>query len=114
MDLPLSFLHGMKLLALPYKDVVLSGDYLPLFLVAVGALLLLAYYIADMVPVPGQRQAYGRSYTYRAATTGMYCMSLLERVILLDAHHPTMVSLSQEFVIWARNGGFGIKITCPS
>ena len=70
MDLPLSFLNGMKVLALPYKDVVLSGDYLPLFLVAVGALLLLAYYIADVVPVPGQRQAYGRSYTYRAATTG--------------------------------------------
>ena len=78
MDLPLSFLHGMKLLALPYKDVVVSGDYLPLFLVAVGALLLLAYYIVDMVPVPGRRQAYGRSYTYRAATTGtMLCVPLV-------------------------------------
>ena len=71
MDLPFSFLNGMKVLVLPYKVVVVSGEYVTLFLVVVGALLLLAYYIVDMVPVPGQRRADGRSYTYRAATTGM-------------------------------------------
>lgn len=70
MDLPFSFLYGMKVLVLTYKDVLVSGEYLTLILAVVGALLLLAYYIADMVPIPGRRQVDGRSYTYRAATTG--------------------------------------------
>ena len=80
MELPLSFIHGTKLLVLPYLPILLSGEYRTV-IIALGLLLfLLLALLLEMVPAQGsggdRRQPDGRTYTYMAGTTGNWVLQL--------------------------------------
>ena len=75
MELPLSFLSGMRQLALPYFEILSSDEYRIWVVIVVGAVLFLLFLLLDLLPVDGGREGGGggqggRAYTYRAATTG--------------------------------------------
>ena len=73
MELPLSFLNGTKALSLPYLQVLLSGEYRSVIILAGFLLLCCLILCLDLLPRGGgerHHQPNGRSYTYMSGATG--------------------------------------------